>query len=290
MMSSNGRLSQPRSHGLSTRRWLNAAPRSRIAVICSICVVGLIFAFRYDGNTNSSPGSAPPVQTSGVIPAQSSTNSKEWFANEDPGWSYLGTNPASRSARVTQTSGWSYLGTNPRSRSVVAMQTSGAVGAQASANPSEWLAKEGPGWSSLSTWDEPSRSSALASRLSSVETAPPDPGIIGVKSWARGDSASDAAVAKPVAVKDDSWEREGGPFSMALASDYSVGAGDSEDEKAAMRKGSIRDKDKVKKTTKRSVKRPQRSVTSRDRDRGFSPLQAVQRVRERIRRVIRRIL
>ena len=77
---------------------------------------------------------------------------------------------------------------------------------------------------------------------------------------------------------------------MALAPDYSFGVGDSEDEKAAMRKGSIRDKDKVKKTTKRSVKRPQRRVTSRDRDRGFSPLQAVQRAREHIRRVIRRIL
>ena len=370
------------------RRWLNAAPRSRTAVICSVCVVGLILAFGYNGNTNGSPGSAPPVQTSGVV--QGSANSNEWFAKEDPGWSYLGTNPSSRSVPAMQTSGvvraqdsansnqriakegpgWSYLGTNPSSRSVPAMQTSGAVQAQDSANsnqriakegpgwsyletnpssrlvpamqtsgavqaqdsansnewfakegpgwsyletnPSsrsapamqtsgvvwaqdsansnEWLAKERPGWSYLGTWDEPFRSLALARRLSFAETAAPDPGTIGTKSWLHGDSIWDAGVAKPVAVKDDSWSGKGGRFSMALASDYSFGVGDSEDEKAAMRKGSIRDKDKVKKTTKRSVKRPQRRVTSRDRDRGFSPLQAVQRAREHIRRVIRRIL
>ena len=412
------------------RRWLNAAPRSRIAVICSVCLVGLIFAFGYNGNTNGPPGSAPPVQTSGVVQssansnewfakedpgwsylgtspssrsvpaiqtsggvvrAQDSANSNEWFAKEDPGWSYLGTSPSSRSVPAIQTSGgvvraqdsansnqriakegpgwsylgtnpssrsvpaiqtsgvvraqdsansnqriakeapgWSYLGTNPSSRSVPAMQTSGAVRAQDSANsnqriakegpgwsyletnPSsrsapamqtsgavwaqdsansnEWLAKERPGWSYLGTWDEPFRSLALARRLSFAETAAPDPGIIGAKSWLDGDNIWDAGVAKPVAVKDDSWRRKGGRFSMALASDYSFGVGDSEDEKAAMRKGSIRDKDKVKKTTKRSVKRPQRRVTSRDRDRGFSPLQAVQRAREHIRRVIRRIL
>jgi serine/threonine protein kinase len=312
------------------RRWMDAAPRSRIAVICSVCVIGLIFAFSDNGNTNGSPGSATPAQTSGVVPAQSSANSNEWFAKEDPGWSYLGTNPSSRSARAAQTSGWSYLGTNPSSRSVPAMQTIGAVPAQDSANPNqpiaeegpgwpylgtnpssrpaaamqtsgvvwaqdsansnEWLAKERPGWSYLGTWDEPFRSLALARRFSFAETAAPDPGIIGAKSWLHGDSIWDAGVAKPVAVKDDSWRSKEGRFSMALASDYSFGVSDSEDEKAAMRKGSIRDKDKVKKTTKRSVKRPQRRVASRDRDRGFSPLQAVRRAREQIRRVIRRIL
>ena len=183
-----------------------------------------------------------------------------------------------------------YGNSDPPSWSAPAMQTSGVVRAQDSANSNQWLAKERPGWSYLDTWDEPFRSLALARRLSFAERAAPDPGIIGAKSWLHGDSIWDSGVAKPVAVKDDSWSGEGGRFSMALASDYSFGVGDSEDNKAAMRKGLIRDKDKVKKTTKRSVKRPQRRVTSRDRDRGFSPLQEVQRAREHIRRVIRRIL
>ena len=252
------------------RQWMTAAPWSHRAAIFGASVIGLVLAFGYYGNSDPSSWSAPAMQTSGVVRAQDSANSNQRIAKEAPGWSYLGTNPSSPS--------------------VPPMQTSDAVRTQDSANSNEWLAKERPGWSYLSTWDEPFRSLALARRLSFAERAAPDRGIIGAKSWLLGDSIWDSGVAKPVAVKDDSWSGKGGRFSMALASDYSFGVGDSEDDKAAMRKGLIRDKDKVKKTTKRSVKRPQRRVTSRDRDRGFSPLQEVQRAREHIRRVIRRIL
>jgi hypothetical protein len=71
----------------------------------------------------------------------------------------------------------------------------------------------------------------------------------------------------------------------ALALDKSFLTGDSENENVA-----VRGKDEVKKTAKSSVKKPQRRVSSRDRDRGFSPLREIQRAPEKIRRVIRRIL
>jgi hypothetical protein len=292
------------------RQWLTAAPWSRRAAIFGVSVVGLVLALGYYGNSDPFPRSAPAVQTSGIVRAQNSVNSNQTFAKEDPGWSYLGNKPSSRSAPAMQTSGvaraedstnsnqqlakeepgWSYLGTNPSRRSAPAMETSGVVRAEDSANSNEWLAKAGPGWSYLGTWDEPFRSLALARRLSFAETAVPDPGIIGAKSWLHLDSIWDAGVAKPVTGKDDFWSGKGSRFSTALASDYSFAVGDNEDEKAAMRKGLIRDKDEVKKTTKRSVKKPLRRVANRDRDRGFSPLREVQRVRENIKRVIRRIL
>ena len=63
----------------------------------------------------------------------------------------------------------------------------------------------------------------------------------------------------------------------AMASDKAFLVGDSQNENVA-----IRDKDKVKKTAKSSAKKPQRRVTSRDRDRGFNPLREIQRAREKI--------
>lgn len=81
---------------------------------------------------------------------------------------------------------------------------------------------------------------------------------------------------------------KGGELCNALDEPFSVN--DSENEKVGIKSVSNRDKDEVKKTAKRSVKRPQQRVTSRDRDRGFSPLQELQRAREKIRRTIRRIL
>jgi hypothetical protein len=80
------------------------------------------------------------------------------------------------------------------------------------------------------------------------------------------------------------------PYSAAITLDQSFSVNDNESEKLAIRRASIRDKDEVKKTTKRSIKKPQRRFTSRDRDRGFNPLQELQRAREKIRRTIRRIL
>jgi serine/threonine protein kinase len=299
------------------RQWMSAAPLSRRAAIFCVSVIGvglvqfgLGLALSYYGNSERSPRSAPAMQASGVARAQDSADSNQRFAKEDPGWSYLGTNPPSRSAPAIQASGvvraqdsagsnqrfakedpgWSYPGTNPPSRSAPAMQASGVARAQDSAGSNQRFAKENPGWSYLSTWDEPFQSLALAHRLSFAETAARDPGIIGAKRWLHGDSIWDAGVAKPVAFKNDSWSGQGGRFSTALASDHSFVSGDSEDEKPAVRKGLIRHKDEVKKTTKRSVKKPPRRVESRDRDRGFSPLQEVQRVREHIREHIRRVI
>ncbi len=115
-------------------------------------------------------------------------------------------------------------------------------------------------------------------------------GAVGAKNWLPEDSTWDAEVGEPFAVMNDFRSGEEDPYSAAITLDQSFSVNDSENEKLAIRKASIRDKDEVKKTTKRSVKKPQRRVTSRDRDRGFSPLQELQRAREKIRRTIRSIL
>jgi serine/threonine protein kinase len=193
-----------------------------------------------------------------------------------------------------------YWNSDPPPQSAPAPQTSDVVAAQDSANSDQSLANEG--WSYLSACDEPFRSLAPAPRLSFAEPMAADPGIIDAKSWLHAESIWDGADA----AKDDPWSGQGGDrFSTALASDYSPAVGGSEDKKvavaasegkkAAVRKASIRGKKEVKKTSKRYAyanysKNPQRRVTSRDRDRGFNPLEVVQRAREQIRRVIRRIL
>jgi serine/threonine protein kinase len=181
-----------------------------------------------------------------------------------------------------------YWNSQPPPRSVPALQTSGVVRAKDFANSYKWLAREMPGWSYFGALDEPFRSVALARHLSFAETVAADPGIIGAKSWLHADSIWDGGVA----VKDDSWSgKEGGPFSAAFARDYPFGVSGSESKEAGKSKGSIQDKDKLKKTTKRyvSTKKPQRRVTSRKRDRGFNPLNLVQQAREHIRRAIDRI-
>ena len=81
------------------------------------------------------------------------------------------------------------------------------------------------------------------------------------------------------AVKDDSWSgKEGGQFSAALASDYPFAVGGSEDKKAAMRKGSIRDKRQSQENHETLflcyyAKKPQRRVTSRARDQRIQPVE-----------------
>jgi serine/threonine protein kinase len=170
-------------------------------------------------------------------------------------------------------------------------QTSGVVRAQDSADSYKWLAREMPGWSYFGALDEPFRSVALARSLSFAETVAADPGIVGAKSWLHAESIWDGGIA----VKDDSWGgKEGGWFSAALAPDYPFGVGGSESKNAGVSKGSIRDKDKLKKTTKRYVsanyaKKPHRRLPSRTRDQGFSPMNLVQEARRYLRRVIDRI-
>jgi serine/threonine protein kinase len=291
------------------RQWLTAAPWSRRAVICGVSVIGLMLAFGYNGNNDLSARSASAVQTSGVVRAQDSANSNKWFAKENRGWSYLGTDPPSpRSAPAMQTSGvaraqdsansnewfakarpgWSYLGTDPSPRSAPAMQTSDVVPAQDTAKSNELFATRNPGWSYLDTSGEPFWSLGLARRASFAEA--PDVRAIGAKNWLPEDSTWDAEVGEPFAITNEFRSGEEDPYSAAITLDQAFSVNGGENEKLAIRKASIRDKDEVKKTTKRSVKKPQRRVTSRDRDRGFSPLQELQRAREKIRRTIRRIL
>ena len=174
--------------------------------------------------------------------------------------------------------------------SAPAVQTSDVVPAQDSAKSNELFATRNPGWSYLDTSDEPFWSLGLARRASFAETEAPDPGAIDAKNWLPEDSTWDAEVGEPFALMNDFRSGEEDPYSAAITLDQSFSVNDSENEKLAIRRASIRDKDEVKKTTKRSVKKPQRRVTSRDRDRGFSPLQELQRAREKIRRAIRRIL
>ncbi len=163
-----------------------------------------------------------------------------------------------------------------------AVQTSAVVPAQDSANSNEWFARINPGLSYLGSSDEPLWSLALARRVSFAGTAAP---VIRAKSWLSEDSVWNAEAVEPFAIKNDSRSGEEDTFSTAIALDKSFSVSDREKDKVA-----IRDKDEVKKTAKRSVKKPQRRVTSRDRDRGFSPLREIQRAREKITREIRRIL
>jgi serine/threonine protein kinase len=205
------------------------------------------------------------------------------------GRQWLSASPRSRGAVICSVSviglmlAFAYNGNNGLPpESAAAVQTSAVVPAQDSANSNEWFARINPGWSYLGTWDEPFWSLALARRVSFTETAAP---VIGAKSWLPEDSVWDAEVVEPFAVRNDSRSGEEDPFSTPIALDKSFSVGDSENEKVA-----LRDKDEVKKTAKRAVKKPQRRVTSRDRDRGFSPLREIQRAREKITREIRRIL
>jgi serine/threonine protein kinase len=181
-----------------------------------------------------------------------------------------------------------YWNSDPPQRSARAMQTSGTQDS-ADSNPS--LASEMAGWSNLGAWNESLQSSALADRLSFAEPLAADPAIIGAASWLHAESIWDGAVA----AEDDSWsEKEGGQVPAALTSGSAVAVAGGEGKKVAVRKAPVRDKHKVKKTTKRYsyasyAKKPQRRVTSRARDQGFNPLRVVQQARDNIRRVIRKI-
>jgi len=204
------------------RQPITAIPQ---ALIFGVSAIGAMIAIGYNGNKDTSPRSAPVVQTSDVVPAQDSAKSNELLATRNPGWSYLDTSV------------------------------------------------------------EPFWSLGLARRVSFAETEAPDPGAIGAKNWLPEDSTWDAEVGEPFAVTNDFRSGEEDPFSAAIALDKSFLVGDSENENVA-----IQDKDEVKKTAKSSVNKPQRRVTSRDRDRGFSPSREIQRAREKIRRTIRRFL
>jgi hypothetical protein len=204
------------------RQPITAIPQ---ALIFGVSAIGAMIAIGYNGNKDTSPRSAPVVQTSDVVPAQDSAKSNELLATRNPGWSYLDTSV------------------------------------------------------------EPFWSLGLARRVSFAETEAPDPGAIGAKNLLPENSIWDAEVVEPFAVNNDSRSGKEGPLPTTIASDKAFLLSDSENENVA-----IRDKDEVKQTSKSSVKKPQRRVTSRDRDRGFSPLREIQQAREKIRRVIRRIL
>ncbi|HEY5743794.1 MAG TPA: hypothetical protein VIS99_14790 [Terrimicrobiaceae bacterium] len=89
--------------------------------------------------------------------------------------------------------------------------------------------------------------------------------------------AEDSAKTNEVFATRNPQSGKGGPLPTAIASDRAFLAGDSENEDVE-----TLDKGKVKKTAKGSAKKPQRRVTSRDRDRGFNPLREVQRLVKKI--------
>ncbi|MET0252580.1 MAG: hypothetical protein ABW214_00910, partial [Terrimicrobiaceae bacterium] len=171
-----------------------------------------------------------------------------------------------------------------------AVETSGVVAAQNSTKSNELFATGNPGRSYHDTSDEPFWSLGLARRASLAGTEAPDPGAIDAKNWLPEDSTWDAEVREPFTLMNAFRSAREDPYSAAITLHQSFSVNDSENEELAVTRASIRDKDEVKKTTKRSVKKPQRRFTSRDRDREFSPLQELQRAREKIRRAIRRIL
>jgi hypothetical protein len=79
---------------------------------------------------------------------------------------------------------------------------------------------------------------------------------------------------------DDSRNRKEGPSPSAIASDKSFLVADTEKKNAA-----IRDKDKVKKTAKKSAKKTRQRVSS-DRDRKLNPSRETKRASEKVTRVI----
>ena len=178
-----------------------------------------------------------------------------------------------------------YMGNKGFSPGSPQVQTIGVVSAQDPAYSNDWFAKKTPGWSYLGNWNESFWSVDLSRRVSFAETASPHPVVVGAKRWLPEDSTWNMQVAEPFAVKNDSRSGKENPFSTAITLDDSFSVAASENEKVA-----TQDKDEVKKTTKSSVKKPQRRVTSRDRDREFSLLQELQRVRRNIKRMISSIL
>jgi hypothetical protein len=88
----------------------------------------------------------------------------------------------------------------------------------------------------------------------------------------------DEEVVEASPADNDSRSRKEGPSPSAIASDKSFLVADTETKKAA-----IRDKDKVKKTTKKSAKK------TSGRDRKFSPSRDIKRAGEKITTVIREI-
>jgi Protein kinase domain len=176
---------------------------------------------------------------------------------------------------------------DPSPRSEPAVQTSDVAAATDPANSEEWFGSKNSAWSYDRNWDERLWSSSLARRASYTETIAPHPAAIGAQSSLLKDSISDAEVVQPFAGSGyaRSGEEELLLTNKALALSFSIG--ESENEKVAVKK--VRGKNQVKKSTKRSVKKPQRRFASRDRDRGFDPLLEIKQAGESIKRVIRRI-
>jgi hypothetical protein len=91
-------------------------------------------------------------------------------------------------------------------------------------------------------------------------------------------------VVEPSPVDNDSRIQRKGPSARAIASDKSFLVAEAE----KTEKSAIQDKDKVRKTAKKSAKKKQQPVSS-DRDRKFSPSREIKRAGERITSVIRDI-
>ena len=170
-----------------------------------------------------------------------------------------------------------------------AVQRSEVVSREDFADRNEWFARGDGGWSYLSGWDEPFRSLALARSVSFGETTVPHPDLIGAKTAAPMNSMWNTEAVKASLPKNNYAVQED-PFSRAVVLNESLSVFGSENEKRASSRLSIRDKDEVRKTTKRSVKKPQRRVARRYADRAFNPLQELRRARENVKRAIRRIL
>ena len=158
-----------------------------------------------------------------------------------------------------------------------------------SADRNEWLARGDRGWSYLSSWDEPFRSLALARGVSLGETTVEYPDLVGERTAPPANGMWKAELMKP-SVSKSNYALQEDPFSRAVVLNESFSVVDNENEKRASSGSSRRDKDEVRKTTKRSVKKPQRRVASRYTERTFDPLQELRRARENVKRAIRRIL
>jgi hypothetical protein len=89
--------------------------------------------------------------------------------------------------------------------------------------------------------------------------------------------AHDSAKSNELLATSNPQSGKGDPLSTAIASDKAFLVRESGNTNVA-----IRDKDKVKKTAKSSAKKPQRRVTSKDRDRGFNPVREIQRVLKKL--------
>jgi serine/threonine protein kinase len=242
------RISLPLGIG---RQWLHGAPWTRRAAIFGASAMGLVLALAYYWNGDPPQRSAPEMQTSDLVPAETPGDSDQWQATEVSSWSYLiGLDEPFRSLALAPILSFAEpLAADP-----------GIIGAKS------WL-------HAASIWDG---GSAVQEEASSGKQA--------------GRSSADLASDQPSAVKGTEDKKvavargENKKVAVARGEDRKAAM-----RKGTTRAKSQVKKTSKRYSYANYAKKPQPRVTSRTKDQGFNPLRVVQQARYHIKRVIRQI-